>query len=70
MEGDFVWYYNPRKAFEGEKHIPWKKPYMVKEVHEDFTVWLLLSKEGGTYRTHADKLRVAKVMTLVKWTGH
>ena len=68
-EGDFVWYYNPRKAFKGDKHIPWKGPYLVKEVHEDFTVLLQLSKEGATYRTHADKLRVAKGMTLDKWTG-
>jgi transposase InsO family protein len=65
-EGDFVWYFNPRKTFKGDKHQPWKGPYLVKDVREDFTV-TIQDAVGVTSRTHADKLRLARGMTLEKW---
>ena len=69
-EGDFVWYYNPRKAFKGDKHIPWKGPYLVTEMHDDFTVLIQLNPEGDMYRTHADKLRRAQGVTKHNWMGN
>jgi hypothetical protein len=65
--GDFVWYFNPRKTFKGDRHLPWRGPYLVQDVAEDFTVNLQLNREGGTYRTHADKLRLAHGVTLDNW---
>ncbi|XP_064641358.1 uncharacterized protein LOC135496141 [Lineus longissimus] len=66
-EGNFVWYYNPRKAFKGDKHLPWKGPYLVKGIQEDFTVTIQLNPEGELYRTHADKLRIAQGVDMEKW---
>jgi transposase InsO family protein len=68
-EGNFVWYYNPRKAFKGDKHLPWKGPYLVKDVQDDFTVTIQLNPEGQLYRTHADKLRLARGVDVDKWMG-
>ncbi|XP_064631671.1 protein NYNRIN-like [Lineus longissimus] len=64
---DFVWYYNPRKAFKGDKHLPWRDPYLVKDVHDDLTVTRQLNKDGTTYRTHSDKLRMARGVTKENW---
>ena len=58
-EGDFVYYFNPRKTFKGDKHRPWLGPYLVKRLDEDFTVLLQIDASGRTMRTHADKLRKA-----------
>ena len=66
--GDFVWYFNPRKTFKGDKHLAWKGPYLVKDVGDDFTVTLQLNQDGATYRTHCDKLRVAKGITMDNWS--
>ena len=66
-EGDFVWYYNPRKAFKGDKHLPWRGPYLVTDVQDDFTVTLQLNPQGHLYRTHADKLRIARGVTMERW---
>ncbi|XP_064639557.1 uncharacterized protein LOC135495071 [Lineus longissimus] len=65
--GDFVWYFNPRKTFKGDRHLQWRGPYLVQEVASDFTVTIQLDREGGTYRTHADKLRLAHGVTLDNW---
>ncbi|XP_064619493.1 uncharacterized protein LOC135482939 [Lineus longissimus] len=50
IAGDYVWYYNPRKSFKGDKHVPWRGPYLVKHVGEDFTVTLQLDLAGTTYQ--------------------
>ena len=65
--GDYVWYYNPRKAFKGDRHLPWRGPYLVKHVGDDLTVTLQLDLEGTTYRTHSDKLRIARGVDKDNW---
>ena len=65
--GDYVWYYNPRKAFKGDKHLAWRGPYLVKNIADDFTVTLQLDLAGTTYRTHCDKLRIARGVNNSNW---
>jgi transposase InsO family protein len=57
--GQYVWYFNPRKSFKGDRHKPWLGPYLVKQLDDDFTVKVQVDAEGKTLRTHCDKLRHA-----------
>jgi transposase InsO family protein len=65
--GDFVWYFNPRKCFKGDKHLPWLGPYLVKSVNHDLTATLQIDQRDTLQRTHCDKLRLANGMTMEKW---